>query len=634
MPDNPQTLQDALSIYTQNSATSEKTRKNLITTLKLYVLPYFGYTESERKNNFEQCSASMQLKDFLLNSREHFEQAYVAAVASGKNEDTLRNNKSDITRFLNWGQLQPWYQTTVNIIGIPEKAPVRKIGISLKTHRRGRNSSSKDPYSLKETELSASLKTQIASLHQYLTDKTQRASEQAIREITWKTNLSEILKFLGWLRKEYEYGLDDLNIIDMADASILKEYIAWRKNARGNNKGTIKLALYTALNVAKWAYQAPDSLRKETTEKIKELKLQYCSGKKEPRTTSKEAFGEKLLLFEQCEEIVRYLRDCCASKNSHGLPRTPDAIINSWQNYMIAAILTYTPIRQKEIRELELGNNLTKQDDVWWVIQSPEHTKNGKPREFPLFPCDSQEQLTRDLDEYVDIWRKKAELSHNFLFFMRRNFCRKEAPIVAKQPTSEHQPDTTLCSTVIYANKGKPIPDENHLSRLLPRMFFKASAILYGKDNAKRPSPHDFRRGLSTWVFKNGELQDRTIYAEIMGHSEEQLIHTYQQVESREFTEKAAESFQRISKNAKASRDKKNGPNIVIANPKERELKQNVAANEQRLANLSQDNSQLRQDNLQLRQDNSQLRQQVTALTSQMLKLNQENADLKNQLKS
>src|SRR3712207_8306399 len=48
------------------------------------------------------------------------------------------------------------------------------------------------------------------------------------------------------------------------------------------------------------------------------------------------------------------------------------------------AILTFTPVRQREIRELQIGKNLARGPDGWWVtLNADEHktgSKTGKGR--------------------------------------------------------------------------------------------------------------------------------------------------------------------------------------------------------------------------------------------------------------
>jgi integrase len=75
---------------------------------------------------------------------------------------------------------------------------------------------------------------------------------------------------------------------------------------------------------------------------------------------------------------------------------------------------------------------------------------------------------------------------------------------------------------------------------------------LYGKANAKSPSPHDFRRIFCNWLYTYGTLEEQELYAELMGHSVEEARRTYAMVASRTKTERVDDAFRVVE--ARASR--------------------------------------------------------------------------------
>lgn len=99
---------------------------------------------------------------------------------------------------------------------------------------------------------------------------------------------------------------------------------------------------------------------------------------------------EKLVTFEQCVDVVKYLRKCCApkrtafrkgqGKNHAGRKRSDEAIMLSWLRYLLVAILTYCPIRQRELRDLELGKTLFREEDGYVVRLRPEDHKQVAKR--------------------------------------------------------------------------------------------------------------------------------------------------------------------------------------------------------------------------------------------------------------
>jgi hypothetical protein len=72
---------------------------------------------------------------------------------------------------------------------------------------------------------------------------------------------------------------------------------------------------------------------------IREIQSILSIGAKtDRRTISPQALSEKILEFEQCQEVVKYLRRCCAEKTIRGEKRNQRTIIDAWQNYLLLAI--------------------------------------------------------------------------------------------------------------------------------------------------------------------------------------------------------------------------------------------------------------------------------------------------------
>jgi hypothetical protein len=95
---------------------------------------------------------------------------------------------------------------------------------------------------------------------------------------------------------------------------------------------------------------------------------------------------DKLVTMEELWFIVRYLRRCCARRRTNYVKRSDYTIMQSWQRYLIIAILTYCPLRQREIRELEIGRTLYREEDCYCVLLDPADHKSGsrtgEEREF------------------------------------------------------------------------------------------------------------------------------------------------------------------------------------------------------------------------------------------------------------
>lgn len=534
MKNLPQNLADAVELYGQSLPEPERAKvlANLRTTLKRMILPEMNFSPYSL-NSLDLTLSKMSVKLFFREANTAYFRAEEKALKAGKKPRTLKNYRSHSTRFLKWMEAQDWYQEVVQPTAIPKFAPLmRKAGVTLAQLHKGRRHSGANPYSLKEEELTPVLVAEIDSLHKFLTNEwlRQEKGDRAINEISWKGYKSCLLRFLGWLKNVNEFNVEEINIHLMADLDFLKEYINWHLGEKGNGYHQSLQMGITALNIAKWFY-GKNSKFSNYSDCPQVLDIQELNRRTsklhntDRRTTSVAALGEKLLELEQCQEIVEYLRCCCAERTSDGSKRPVHAIIDSWQDYLIAAILTYTPVRQREIREFKIGKNLRRCQDGWWVTLSPEEHKTGsrtgKGREYPLFPCHLKERMTQDLDLYIEHWRPQANLNHDYLFFRAGS---------VKNPQV----------------RGQPIPDSNYLAGLIPKLFLKISALIYGVENAKCPTPHDFRRICATWVYKYGTPEDISIYAEIMGHSTDVFLSIYQQSTSRDKTEKAEDSFLQV----------------------------------------------------------------------------------------
>lgn len=540
------TLADALILYCQGNSVTLNSQliRNLRTTLKKYVLPGFEVSAYALRN-LDKCFTKVSLQVFIAEAKRCFEQAYQQALEQGKSEATLKNNRSNLYQFLKWLELQAWYQEVVQPTDIPERAPKMKADISIAKLHKGRKHAGAIPYALKDNELTTSLNQQIESFRSYGQSEWLRTKkgDTPINDTTWGGYYKILLHFLGWLKNEIGFDVNDLDITLLADMDTLNEYLSWHFTVKKNGyRNALNIGI-AALNIAKWKY-GPKSQRDDYSDceqvlDIRDLNRRLSANiPKDRRTTSQSALKEKLLEMEQCMEIVEYLRRCCAPKFSCGKERKIHAIIDSWQDFLIAAILTYTPVRQKEIRELRIGKNLKREADGWWVYLTPdEHktgAKTGKSREYPLFPCHLKERLTKDLDQYVNKLRPLANLNHDYLFFRPGN-------------------------NAYQGSRGETIKDANCLSGTVPKLFLRISALIYGVENAKCPSPHDFRRICATWVCKYGTPEEVAIYAELMGHSPTTFYAIYQQCTSRDKTERTETAFLTIQQRAARIQVEKSG---------------------------------------------------------------------------
>ncbi|MBE9111603.1 tyrosine-type recombinase/integrase [Nodosilinea sp. LEGE 07298] len=529
----PTSLFDVLDLFAGSALVglNPKLLSNLKTTLRKYVLPSHGFLVESLK---KEIGFTLALKDVKIRDFQNAESRLLqSAIAAGVSGGTLANYKSALNRFLNWSRDQAWYHDAVGTYD-GKLTPRMFVGYDLARERKGkRRQYSANPYGLRDEEFPPALENQLEKLHRFLTaPEIPKRKDRPLREATFQTYKNSIRYFFGWMHRFQDVPLEELRLEMMADRDYLDEFIAWGINDRGNGYGWATLIGAAALNITKWQHYKCSKLSKyrdiQEIEDIRALMLEIAHKReREPRrTTSKEMLDEKLVTFEQCVEVANYLRKCCApqrtafrrgqEKHHAGRKRSDVAVMLSWQRYLLVAILTYCPVRQRELRELELGTTLFREEEGYVVRLRPEDhktgSKTGKDREFAL-PAN----LITDLDEWLNVWRPKIPTEHQRVFIH----------ISRRTPHKVGQP---------Y--------DGVKLSEIVTRAMYNTTGILYGEP--KRTSPHDFRRIAITWQRKYGSRDQDEALAEMMGHSVREADRTYSQLTSRERTEKAKNWWKKV----------------------------------------------------------------------------------------
>lgn len=523
----PLTVNDMLTLFEHSSLVraNPKLLSNLKTVLRKYLLPAYGFRQSSLKQpeTFTHALQQLKVRDFKTPEALLITTAQNANVSAG----TLANYKSALNRFLNWAREQPWYHDAFGTYD-GKLTPRMRQGHNLIRNRRGkRRQYSANPYGLKAEEFTPELTRQINAFHRFLTaPEVPKRKDPPLRETTYQTYWRAICHFFGWMHRTEGIPLADLRLEMMAERDWLDEFIAWGINERGNCYGWAQIPGAAALNIAKWQHyrRSKQAMYRdiEEIETIRELMLDLAHKRnKEPRrTASKGRLAEKLVTFEQCEEVVQYLRKCCAprrtrlsrtsgNRNVAGHQRSDLAIMQSWQRYLLVALLTYCPVRQRELRELEVDRTLFREAHGYVVRLKPDDhktgSKTGKDREFAL-PA----KLTADLDEWLNVWRPKVPTDHRHVFIH----------------LAPQRPERV----------GHPY-EGTKLSGIVSQTMYSATGALYG--DPKRTSAHDFRRIAITWQRKYGNREQDAALAEMMGHSVREADRTYSQLSSLERTEKA-----------------------------------------------------------------------------------------------
>ena len=535
---------------------------NLRSTLRKHVLPNFGFSSSELKN-LELVLNKLPLANFRGVEDIFIANTKVLLESKEILHSTFRGYKSSLIRFLKWLQSEKLYPTGSESPAVENGKYAPRLGNSLKQKlfsdltqdRKGNRWRGKDPYALKETELTPRLIKQLEAkprqltkddfnltvlknftkkttdwlpdygLHYFLTAReVSKRQDRPLREITFRTRRKDILRFLGWLRNYKGFKLEDLCLELMADKELLEEFNCWGINERGNTYAWAGQYAAASINIAKWIHHKRskklkyDDVKAITT--IRDYGRTLGNEYKAQGTNIQKEKEEKFITFEECEQLVAYLKKACAPRRRYyredgrtrsTAGRSDRAIISAWEHYLIVAILVYCGIRQREIRELELGKTLFREADGYWVKQEPaDHkigSKTGEGKEFRL-----PELLTEDLDEWLNVWRPKMPLQgHNQVFAM-------------------------IGSNAHPNSMGKPFT-ETSLGAFVTRRVYKATSFLF--DEPKRINPHFFRNIIITHQRKHGDPSKREPLATMMGQSIETADRIYNLMNRRDRTEKA-----------------------------------------------------------------------------------------------
>lgn len=503
-------------------ALNPKSLGNLKTALRLYILPSYGFeTEClQSDRDLELALGKVTLKAFL-DAPDRLQ----SSAAAERSVGTMANYRSAINRFLTWMEQQSWFQESVGLFGEMLSPPTKLVGLNLQAARRGKGEElSKARLSLAETELTPTLRQELADLGHFLTaPEVAKRQDRQIRKVTFGNYETMIRGFGGWLYRVVNVSRQELSISLIADREWLDEYVAWGISDRDNSYGWALNVAAAGLNAAKWLHHQRSispkyrDIREVELIRAKIAELQAKREKEPRRRVSKEKMVEKFVPFDQVEEVVRYLRLCCATRTTKGYARKDLTVMHSWQIYLIIAILAYCPVRQREVREMELERTLFREAKGYMVLLEPDNHKTGsftgKGREFCL-----PDLLTQDLDEWLNVWRPKLRAHHNRVFMKLRE----------------------------GTGSFKQAYDDSQLSGMVVRTMYRATGILF--DDPKKTAPHDFRRIAITWQRKYGDRDQDQALAELMGHSVEEANRTYNQMSGRDRTAKAQEWWKAVAK--------------------------------------------------------------------------------------
>eukprot|EP00884_Botryococcus_braunii_P009276 jgi/Botrbrau1/1834/Bobra.146_1s0029.2 len=378
------------------------------------------------------------------------------------------------------------------------RAPLARrfnFGSAYKVKVTGRRNISE--YRLKEEEMSAELKQELTELRRFCTTQFYGQQDSPIAPVTAAKNEDHLRRALGWAVQELGVPAGEVRLRHLIPSAskdgvqISFKYLLFLSADRHVSSTTATFAIRSLIAAAKFLYHessTPGATSRTygDLEVVTGLRSMIKEVRRKGKVESRAAQQElKWLDWPQLLEVVQHLREECAGRDSRGCKRTAAAVAWSLQRFLIFAILTSVPDRQRTLRELEVGRTLFKEGERWLIRHRASDYKTGRVygERAPLYLAP---HLYPELEAFIHRWRAALQPKHDFLFSQRN---------------------------------GAPMTTQG-----LYKVFYTTSFRLTGK----KTNPHLVRDSIVTYL-RGSKTSERDLeaLAMYMGHSVEEQRATY-----------------------------------------------------------------------------------------------------------
>lgn len=426
---------DLWKLSKESKQTDSNFEKYLKGAFKRYVLPGIdASTQNLKTKEFADYCTRLTV-DKLQNALDVFDCQSEAAVVAGQiSKGTKSNYRSALGRFLDWMHHQVWWR---ELFGedVPEFMPPHPGEAPKKRRKQG------SEYTLKENELPEDLVKELEEYKQFRllgkkkevrrrrreNGETTEHRSPKINKISQSTITREmqvILLFFGWYVNIEGNAITKVNLKLLTEIYLLEDYNDWSIENRGNSYCTGRILVVTSIAVTKF-FNYEKSSRRDWSDipailDLKDLRSEYSEQYElEKQGYREEKWAQKEMTHEEARMIVQYLYECCAPRLKHVETRPNgtrkasttirpiSSIVHAWQIYLIVKLLVFCPVRQQEIRNLEIGKTLFRKVNElgkpYYVVVLTDHknyNKTGKRRHYKL-----PDIITRDLDAWLNTWR-------------------------------------------------------------------------------------------------------------------------------------------------------------------------------------------------------------------------------------
>lgn len=322
----------------------------------------------------------------------------------------------------------PEVEHRIELRRCPNRESVASNGYAVRVTSRTRL----QPYALKASELPGQVQAELEAFFRWCTVRFFGAQADPIQPVTARKYIDHMRGMLGWLVLEKGVPLEEVSLRhaiptpERQGVAVAFEYLQWLHDVRGVNVRTKGLVIRSIMASCKFLYHVQSTARPgegdrpySDLEVVRELRGMANTAKREAKVAGR-ASDESLkwLDWPQYLAVVEQLRHECGALDANGKPRPERTVAWSLQRYLIFAILSCVPDRQRTLRELRVGKTLLKEGDTWVIRHSAADYKTGRSYgERP--PLILAHHISPELEAFIDTWRAKLDPQHDFLFTRR-----------------------------------------------------------------------------------------------------------------------------------------------------------------------------------------------------------------------
>ena len=323
-------------------------------------------------------------------------------------DTTFANHRTSIRRFYGWA------------IGVKSRLEQEKLTTKLQKVINNLASNSKDQgLQNQKQELERQLSELRAKPEESLSPLKYRKVEILIELSHLRSKFSKNLRDRKRQLERLVAQIDKCSLEIMLDTTLFNRFISWGINECSNGGGWAIAHYSSGIFVTKFLGRTRDYDQSYISSIIDDLSIKQkaCIASYKPNVRKDKS--EKWLTLEQQDAIVNHLEDCTAEYDYRGVERSLIKILRSKQRHLTVLFLEHYPVRVYELTILESNKTLkwgtdpeTKREGYYCEF-SAEQTKTGEPKIWFLDPDVFNEPLT----QWLQVWRPKAGVDHNFLFF-------------------------------------------------------------------------------------------------------------------------------------------------------------------------------------------------------------------------